>query len=74
MEPSNSRTELRPGDACEKSGAFMVIHEGHRDPHEVIVLAGEVFPACKRCGEAVRFRPTMTGTRSRIAASASGEL
>lgn len=47
---------FRPGEVAAESGVYEVVHTRHRAPHAVLVLAGMRFPACKVCGEAVRFR------------------
>lgn len=47
---------FRPGEVAADSGVYQVVHKRHRAPHPVLVLAGMRFPACKVCGEAVRFR------------------
>ena len=46
----------KPGDTAPRSGIYQVVHQRHRTPHEVTVLAGHAFPACRSCGEQVRFR------------------
>jgi hypothetical protein len=45
----------RPGDTASVSGLYRVYHQGHRGDHEVIVLSGEAFPACRSCGGLVAF-------------------
>ena len=47
--------EYRPGDKVSRSGIFLVTHSGHRDSHEAVILGGGTFPACKVCGEHVRY-------------------
>ena len=49
----------KPGDVAPHSGIYRVHHYAHRMPHSVIVLDGTVLPKCKRCGENVRFEPTV---------------
>ena len=49
--------EHQPGDVCAQDGLYRVFHHLHRPPHNVIVYAGDLFPHCRHCGEAVRFRP-----------------
>ncbi len=46
---------FRPGDLIPKSAAYQVIHLTHRPPHELNCVAGDMFPPCQTCGEAVRF-------------------
>ena len=56
MEGANSEDGLLPGTLCNQSGIYQVIHCAHRTAHKVLVRAGELFPRCKGCGDAVRFR------------------
>lgn len=44
-----------PGDTASVSGLYRVYHAGHRGDHDVLVLAGETFPACRACGRMVGF-------------------
>lgn len=37
------------------SGIYRVRHGEHRLSHEVILVAGQLFPRCGRCANAVRF-------------------
>lgn len=37
------------------TGIYRVIHAEHRLPHEVILVAGEQFPRCSKCGALVSF-------------------
>jgi hypothetical protein len=45
----------RPGDTASVSGLYRVYHNAHRSDHDVIILAGETFPACRSCGGLVGF-------------------
>jgi len=56
MEGVNSGDDLLPGALCGQSGIYQVIHGAHRQPHKVLLRAGDLFPRCNGCGEAVRFR------------------
>lgn len=49
-----------PGEKAPQSGIYKVQHYQHRLHHEVTVLAGQVFPACRRCGQSVRFQLVTT--------------
>jgi hypothetical protein len=48
--------EYRPGDDVPRSGIYSVVHHGHREAHEAVVLKGAVFPPCRECGASVRYR------------------
>jgi hypothetical protein len=53
--------EFQPGEKATTSGVYDVFHdkidgEHHANQHQVIVLAGTIFPRCKGCREWVRFR------------------
>ena len=45
----------RPGDTAQVSGVYRVYHQGHRKDHDVIMLTGETFPACRNCRRLVAF-------------------
>src|SRR3989337_3176595 len=41
---------FRPGDTCQSSGVYEVIHDGHESRHrELTVVRGEPFPPCRQC-------------------------
>jgi hypothetical protein len=44
------------GEIVPSSGIYKVTHAEHRLPHLVTLLEGQRFPACSKCGEAVRFQ------------------
>jgi len=46
----------RTGLKIPRSGIYRVYHNEHRLPHEVTLLADEIFPGCAQCGNAVRFQ------------------
>lgn len=50
------RRVYRPGDTVPTSGIYTALHIDHRSSHSVVAIQGEQFPACRRCGENVRFR------------------
>ena len=58
--PPPSRSESKfslSGEFVWESGIYEVIHEGpHRDSHEVVLLASDLFPSCDICSERVLFR------------------
>jgi hypothetical protein len=37
------------------TGIYTVYHTEHRLPHEVILIGGDKFPRCSKCGVAVTF-------------------
>jgi hypothetical protein len=45
----------KPGQTVPTSGIYGVIHDGHAALHEVTCVTGEAFPACRECGQDVRF-------------------
>jgi hypothetical protein len=45
----------KPSEAVPVSGVYRVEHRGHRETHDAILRAGEVFPACSVCDQQVRF-------------------
>ena len=45
------------GSRVVQSGIYEAIHYGrHRQPHEAVLIAGNLFPRCEGCGEILRFR------------------
>ena len=49
--------EFKPGEPVKETGIYEVIHQdGHRAPHDAVMLAADPFPACDTCFEKVRFR------------------
>lgn len=58
--PGSSKRNYKPGDVVPVSGVYDVVHdkldgEDHALPHQVIAMAGTVFPPCRWCGDEVRF-------------------
>ncbi len=47
--------KFHPGEINARTGVFRVIHYRHRFSHDVLVLEGDLFPRCHKCGELVRF-------------------
>ena len=45
----------KPGDEVPETGVYTVHHHLHRENHSATIFRGERFPACSRCGSAVRF-------------------
>ncbi|HWK31388.1 MAG TPA: hypothetical protein VNR20_04800 [Terriglobales bacterium] len=46
---------LRPGAAAPRTGAYTVTHRGHRLSHILFFDEQDVFPVCRKCGDAVRY-------------------
>jgi hypothetical protein len=46
----------KSSEMIPESGVYRVIHAQHRLPHEVTLIAGQVFPPCAKCREEVRFQ------------------
>lgn len=51
-----SEQKFNTGQTVPHSGIYRVIHAGHRLPHEVTLLAGQIFPRCSKCKDAVQFQ------------------
>lgn len=58
---------LKPGEKAPDSGVYQSTHFRHRAAHLVTVMKGETFPACRRCGQQVRYRLHEKGTASAAA-------
>jgi hypothetical protein len=52
---SQRKRLYRPAETAPASGVYEAVHEAHRAPHEILFLAGDRFPECRRCRSAVRF-------------------
>jgi hypothetical protein len=51
----------RPTDIVPQTGIYEVIHDRqHRESHEVVMRADDLFPACDTCDRRVRFRLVRT--------------
>lgn len=49
------------GEVVMQSGIYEAVHEGaHRDPHDVVMIEGDLFPPCDTCSHRVRFRLVRT--------------
>jgi len=49
------------GDVVKQSGIYEAIHEAeHRPPHDVVMIATDLFPRCDTCADRVRFRLVRT--------------
>jgi len=47
----------KSGQVVPRDGIYRVTHQKHRLPHEGVLTRGMRFPACKVCGDKVRFEP-----------------
>lgn len=54
------RPRFRTGERIPYSGIYRVSHAGHRLPHEVTLIDGEIFPRCLQCDYAVEFELLQT--------------
>jgi hypothetical protein len=45
----------RPGDQVPSTGVYTAAHYQHRLPHDLLAMAGDLFPECRRCGKRVSF-------------------
>ncbi|HEX5435229.1 MAG TPA: hypothetical protein VFY05_13410 [Candidatus Angelobacter sp.] len=52
---SQAEQLFKAGDEVPVSGVYTVRHYLHRESHNATIFRGERFPACNRCGAAVRF-------------------
>ena len=50
------RGTFKTGTVIPASGVYSVHHSGHRLPHEVTLLKGEIFPKCQKCADQVTFK------------------
>jgi hypothetical protein len=55
VSPKAMTKKHRPGQVVPKDGVYRVTHDKHRLMHLVTLLEGSRFPACRRCGPALRF-------------------
>ena len=54
-------TLYKAGEPVVQTGIYEVTHDrGHRATHDVVMLAGDIFPACETCEQRVRFRAVRT--------------
>lgn len=55
--PQPHGQSFRTGEVVRQSGIYEAIHEvAHREPHEVVMVEGDLFPSCDTCASRVRFR------------------
>jgi CheY-like chemotaxis protein len=53
-------SRYKPGQVVPETGVYRVLHSRHRSPHESTLWEGEKFPACKKCGDDVRFEHALS--------------
>lgn len=53
----------RPGDQVPSTGVYTAAHYQHRLPHDLLAMAGDLFPECRRCGKRVSFTLSQSATR-----------
>jgi hypothetical protein len=46
----------KPGEVIPMSGIYRVEHQSHRLMHEATLLRDGLFPRCRKCTDAVRYR------------------
>ncbi len=46
---------LFPGEFCQTSGVYRVVHYQHRMPHHVTIREAQAFPVCRKCQSKVRY-------------------
>ena len=52
--------QYKPGDLVTVSGIYRIVHDGHRRPHECVLVVGQRFPDCRQCDDRVRFELILT--------------
>jgi hypothetical protein len=55
MDSDSSKTVYKVGQAVPRPGIYKVLHSEHRLPHKATFKAGDHFPSCSKCADAVRF-------------------
>ncbi len=43
------------GTVIPVTGIYRVVHSAHRLPHEALIIQGQRFPKCQKCGDVVFF-------------------
>ncbi|HKD15481.1 MAG TPA: hypothetical protein VKE71_13180 [Candidatus Angelobacter sp.] len=54
--PQMKAKKFKPGGTVPTDGIYRVFHDSHRLMHESALLAGDLFPKCKKCKMEVRFQ------------------
>ena len=55
MAFDSSKRLHRPGEQVPTTGIYRVLHQAHREAHEVVLRMLDTFPSCQHCGADVRF-------------------
>jgi hypothetical protein len=55
VKPEPAPSHYKAHDTVPIDGVYRVTHQDHRTSHEVVLLAGELFPRCSKCGTGVHF-------------------
>lgn len=59
--PQSHGQTFRAGETIRHSGIYEALHEGaHREAHEVVMIASDLFPSCDHCSNQVSFRLVRT--------------
>jgi hypothetical protein len=45
----------QPGEQVPITGIYKVLHQAHRQAHDVVLRELDTFPPCQHCGAEVRF-------------------
>lgn len=51
-----AESRYQPGQVVPCSGVYRIVHAGHREDHDGILLQGQLFPPCLMCGDQVQFQ------------------
>lgn len=65
---------FKPGQEVPRSGIYRIYHDSHRLMHEATLLAGELFPCCRQCGEQVSFELLRSLADHEVLPFHSGEI
>jgi hypothetical protein len=56
MAFDSSKKLHQPGEQVPTTGIYKVLHQAHREPHDVVLRKLDTFPSCQQCGAGVRFQ------------------
>lgn len=60
----SGKTLYKPGEVVPEAGIYKVLHNRHREAHEVSLKADQTFPSCKKCGAQVRFELVLSAEKT----------